>query len=74
MSIVPPPHLTAPHNGIGTAAIVLGLLTALFSLIPIIGMIGRFPSCRNGSSSLAASQIAQNPRGHGVFRRLHPYV
>ncbi|MDR7300617.1 DUF4190 domain-containing protein [Haloactinomyces albus] len=42
MSIPPPPppgQAVQPRNGLGTAGFVLGLLAALFSLMPIIGMI-----------------------------------
>lgn len=41
----PPPHgwqtpyAPPPKNGLGTAALVLGILGALFSLIPIIGVV-----------------------------------
>lgn len=36
----PPTQQPRPQNGLGTAAFVLGLLAALFSWIPIVGVIG----------------------------------
>ncbi|MGH3908399.1 MAG: DUF4190 domain-containing protein [Pseudonocardiaceae bacterium] len=40
-SSAPAPHASqqSPKNGLGTAGFVLGLLSALFAMIPIIGMI-----------------------------------
>lgn len=35
----PTGHVAQPRNGLGTTGFVLGLLAALFSVIPIIGMI-----------------------------------
>ena len=38
----PPPYGPHPRNGAGTAAFVLGLVGAVFSLIPFIGVIAWF--------------------------------
>lgn len=35
----PPPAAPAPRNGFGTTALVLGILGAIFAVIPIIGVI-----------------------------------
>lgn len=60
--------MPAPRNGMGTAGFVLGLLAAIFSVIPIVGVVA-WPLLLVGAP-LSSVGIARGGRGVATNRGL----